>query len=319
MKLWKICKRELKRNLTVMLIPHNTVRPVRITFSFTTLLTILALWTGVTVWAGYLSSRHIDYWKVKADHKIMKLKVVFFAEQVRKSQAMLDQVRENDEQMRSLLQMKSKQAIVEGDGKGGPTVTEKNDLTRVLQERVDEMSEGDIQRQTQALEEETKRRLASYQEVMRQIETERALFHATPNIWPCMGRITSSFGLRFHPVYQSNEFHSGLDIANEKNTPICATAEGAVRICDWQPGYGKLVVIDHGYGYRTYYGHLSAIKVTANQRVRRGEVIGLMGSTGTSTGNHVHYEIQYKGSALNPLRFLKKYAAPLAKAGFAAN
>lgn len=319
MKFWRVCKRELKRNLTVMLIPHNTVRPVRITFSFTTLLAIIAVWTGVTVWAGYLSSRHIDYWKVKADHKIMKLKVVFFAEQVRKSQAMLDQVRENDEQMRSLLQMKSKQAIVEADAKGGPSADDEHSLARVLEDRVDEMSEEDIRKQTQALEEETNRRIASYHEVMRQIEAERALYLATPNIWPCRGRITSSFGLRFHPVYQSNEFHSGLDIANEKGTPVCATAEGAIRVCDWQPGYGKLIVIDHGYGYRTYYGHLSSIKVTAGQRVRRGEVIGLMGSTGTSTGNHVHYEIQYRGSALNPVRFLKKTAAPLAKAGFAAN
>ncbi|MHB9155369.1 MAG: M23 family metallopeptidase, partial [Endomicrobiales bacterium] len=218
MNIWKRAKRELKRNLTVMLIPHNSVKPVRINFSLTFLLFLVASWTGFTLWAGYLSSRHIDYWKIQADQKLMQLKVGFFAEQVKKSQEMLDQVKENDAQVRTLLKMRSKQEIIEAEGQGGPREEESRDLGRLLSGRIHEMSEQDIRRQTAVLQEETRHRLESQKEIFTHIERERAVYRATPAIWPCVGHVTSPFGFRIHPIYGDNEFHSGLDIANSRNT-----------------------------------------------------------------------------------------------------
>ncbi len=309
-------KRELKRRLTVMFIPHNSVNPLRLTFSFSFLLFLVATWTGLTLWAGYLASRHIDYWKVKADNKLMNLKVVFFAEQVKKSHDMLEQVKENDSLVRSLLEMKSKKAIIESEseGKGGPTGYDREDLERVINGTVQEMSQQDIARQTVALQEETRRQIASHQEILQHIEDLRVLYRATPSIWPCVGHLTSRFGFRLHPIYNSYEYHSGLDIANVKNTSIYATADGYVKLCDWQPGYGRLIIVDHGHGYATYYGHLQKILVRLGEKVRRGQLIGLMGSTGTSTGTHLHYEIQYSRRAVNPVRFLKKLPQQLAAA-----
>jgi murein DD-endopeptidase MepM/ murein hydrolase activator NlpD len=305
-----------------MVIPHNSIRPIRIRFSVTLLLGIAVSWTFLTISAGYLYSRHIDYLRIRADHELMKLKVVFFAQEVKKSQEMLEQVKENDEQVRALLQMKSKKAIIESEtqAQGGPTIDDAHDLSMVLSGKLNEMSREDIVRQTTALQEETQHRLSSYREIFSHVQAERALFLATPNLWPCTGHLTSVFGFRIHPLSHRNEFHAGLDIANSRNTPIYATSDGLVRIASWQPGYGRMVIIDHGFKFTTLYGHMNRLLVKEGQRVHRGQMVGLMGSTGSSTGDHCHYEVRYKGNVVNPVRYLKKtvYQLPrnnTAKAG----
>lgn len=306
MKLWDKAKHELKRNFTIMLIPHNTIKPMRISFSLSFLIFMAAVWTGVTIWAGYLSSRHIDYWRVKADNELMNIRVKFFAQEVKKSQEYLDQIKENDNQVRTLLEMKSKKDIIESDGKGGPTANEVKDLERLLSGKVYEMSQQDMHRQSQALLQQAQQRLQRHKEVLEYVDTQRALFRSTPNIWPCIGRVTSKFGFRIHPITFSTEFHNGLDIANAMNTPIYSTAFGEVKFCDWQSGYGRLIIIEHGYGYKTYYGHLRKILVKPGDKVTRGQLIGLMGDTGTATGHHLHYEITFNERDIDPAYYLKR-------------
>ena len=112
------------------------------------------------------------------------------------------------------------------------------------------------------------------------------------------GTITSVYGRR------SSGFHTGLDLATSTGTPIYASASGTVTFAGTQGGYGKLVIIDHGNGYQTYYAHCSAIYVTAGQKVNQGDNISAVGSTGNSTGPHVHFEIRYNGSTLNPQNYI---------------
>lgn len=300
------CKRELKRNFTVMLIPHNTIKPVRISFTLSFILFMACLWTGVTIWAGYISSKQIDYWRVQTDNELMKIKVKYFAQEVKKSQEYLDQIKENDAQVRTLLQMKNKKDIIESDGKGGPTPGDVKDLQRMMTGRIAEMNQQDMHRQAQALLALAKARLESHKEVLEYVETQRELFRAMPNCWPCIGRVTSQFGFRIHPIYGEEEFHNGLDIANVVNTPIYATAYGTVQLADWQAGYGRLIIIDHGRGYKTYYGHLRQFMVKSGDKVKRGQLIGLMGDTGSSTGTHVHYEITLNDHDVNPAHYLKQ-------------
>lgn len=306
MRLFKSAKNLLKRHLTVMFIPHTDIRPLKITFTFSFLLFLLAAWTGITIWAGYVSGQNMDYWRLSTENRLMKLKVVFFAHQVLKSQEMLDQVRQNDQQIRTLLELKSKKEIIEYEGKGGPTDDQRNDFAKVLQDTLYNISQRDINRQTRDLQEEISQRMESYSEITSYLDKERAIIKATPNCWPCIGRVTSSFGMRMHPLHESNEFHSGIDIANERNTPVYATAYGKVMHCDWQAGYGRLIVLDHGYGYQTYYGHLQKILVKQDEFIKRGQLIALMGDTGASTGDHLHYEVQCNGQPVNPIHFLKK-------------
>ena len=123
----------------------------------------------------------------------------------------------------------------------------------------------------------------------------------TPTGWPTNGFISSGYGLRWNGA----EFHQGIDIAAEMGTPIVATADGVVTIAGWNAGgYGNMVDIDHGSGVSTRYGHASAVVVTPGQRVRRGQIIAYVGSTGHSTGPHLHYEVRLSGQPVNPTSYL---------------
>ena len=125
-----------------------------------------------------------------------------------------------------------------------------------------------------------------------------------PSIWPAKGVISSTFGARQDPVYGGGAFHEGLDIANDTGTTIVATAAGTVTYPAYAGGYGNLIEIDHGNGFITKYGHNSALLVQAGMTVKKGQSIALMGSTGKSTGSHVHYEVRVNGVATDPLLFL---------------
>lgn len=117
--------------------------------------------------------------------------------------------------------------------------------------------------------------------------------------------LTSGFGVRSDPFRGGAAMHSGVDIPGPVGTPIYATADGIIGRTGWVGGYGNLVEIDHGKGIQTRYGHLSAIRAVAGTRVKRGDLIGLMGSTGRSTGSHLHYEVRLDGRAVNPTPFLR--------------
>lgn len=122
--------------------------------------------------------------------------------------------------------------------------------------------------------------------------------------WPVSGPITSPFGYRFHPIYGREIFHSGIDIGVDEGTPVHAADSGVVVEADWIDGYGNAVIIDHGNGMSTLYGHNSELAVSAGQTVSKGQVIAYAGSTGNSTGPHVHFEVRVNGDPVNPLNYL---------------
>lgn len=133
------------------------------------------------------------------------------------------------------------------------------------------------------------------------------LANSTPSIWPVRGRITSAYGRRQDPFNGERSFHPGIDISSPAGTPVVATADGNVISAEWEGGLGRCVKLLHGRdGYTTVYGHLTEYFVLKGQAVRRGEVIGLVGSSGRTTGQHVHYEVHYRKMAVNPYRFLKE-------------
>lgn len=128
---------------------------------------------------------------------------------------------------------------------------------------------------------------------------------STPSIWPTTGRLTSGFGRRRSPFNASIiEFHHGVDIANSFRTPIYATADGVVVFAGFRGGWGRLIIISHGYGFETHYAHLSRYAVSEGTRVTKGQVIGCMGNTGRSTGVHLHYEVHVNGVAVNPMNYM---------------
>jgi murein DD-endopeptidase MepM/ murein hydrolase activator NlpD len=136
------------------------------------------------------------------------------------------------------------------------------------------------------------------------IATKQAQAASTPSSWPSQGDITSAFGYRNSPWGYGRQFHEGIDIAADWGTPIIATASGEVVFSGWNGGYGKMVMIDHGNGIVTAYAHNASNNVDVGQRVKKGDHIADMGSTGASTGPHVHYEVRVGGEKVNPQRYM---------------
>ena len=135
---------------------------------------------------------------------------------------------------------------------------------------------------------------------------QSAVMAATPSLLPIQGWLSSTFGYRRHPYDGTYRLHSGVDIAAEPGTPVRAPAQGLVIYSGYREGYGKVVVIDHGYGIRTLFAHNSKLFANAGIRVKRGEIISQVGSTGQSTGPHLHYEVRKNGVPVNPVTFFSR-------------
>jgi murein DD-endopeptidase MepM/ murein hydrolase activator NlpD len=144
--------------------------------------------------------------------------------------------------------------------------------------------------------------------VRHDVEQQEKLAAATPSIWPAHGWLTGYFGGRPDPFTGEADFHQGLDISTEKGQPVYATADGVVESASYTGDYGNFIVLTHDFGLSTRYGHLSAFNVSPGAKVKRGDVIGFVGSTGRSTGAHVHYEVLANGKLINPLPLLTQPA-----------
>ena len=136
------------------------------------------------------------------------------------------------------------------------------------------------------------------------VERRHALASATPSVWPVAGWLTSAYGNRRDPITRGADFHPGLDISADYGQPVLATGDATVDHAAPNGAYGNMVILDHGFGIVTKYGHLSRFNVRAGETVKRGQVIGFVGSTGRSTGAHLHYEIWMNGRLTNPMTLL---------------
>lgn len=144
----------------------------------------------------------------------------------------------------------------------------------------------------------------SFQSLIGSLETKRSLLASTPTIWPVKGWLTAGFGQRRSPFTGQRQMHEGVDIANTVGTPVIAPADGIVTYTGPLGGFGDVVSVDHGHKISTFYAHLQQHKVSQGQRVRRGDVIGLVGTTGRVTGPHLHYEIQVNEVSVDPTKYV---------------
>jgi len=155
----------------------------------------------------------------------------------------------------------------------------------------------------------------SYKELAVLVKNKELILAATPAIQPVsnqdLNRIASGFGTRIDPIYKTPKMHAGLDFSAPQGTPIYATADGRIATAGHSDGgYGNHVIINHGYGYETLYGHMVRIKSRSGQKIKRGEIIGYVGSTGKSTGPHLHYEVRKGGRKLDPVYFFYNDLSP---------
>jgi murein DD-endopeptidase MepM/ murein hydrolase activator NlpD len=155
-----------------------------------------------------------------------------------------------------------------------------------------------------------------FEKISNQLENNQKLSFSLPAIKPCKGDLSDGFGIRMHPILHRLRMHQGIDIVANSGSPVYATGNGTVDFTGYNGGYGLTVMIDHGFGYKTIYAHLSKIKVKKHAKILRGDIIALSGNTGLSTGPHLHYEVEHDGVKLDPEHFFFKgfnYFAALAK------
>jgi len=272
---------------------------------------------GVTITAGYFYAQLADYRSEAVEFNAYK-------EHKEEQQNKLEQLLNNNEKMLrdmaeiSNLEKKLRRAIIRDvdsstlnpgtgailntetsvgsyTGQGGPKAMDTNSTMAVLQ----------------AQDENISRMIAvtkkSVSELLGEIEGRSGTLATFPDRWPTDGGVISSnYGGRVDPVSKGFEYHVGLDIAVDFGTPVYATAAGTVEQAGWNGGYGRFVRLNHGNGYVTAYGHMSGLAVSAGQQVIKGEIIGFVGSTGYSTGPHLHYEVMADGKNIDPFYVIKE-------------
>ena len=305
------CWRELDGGYTVMLVPHDGRQISKRDLHTAQLKKACALAGGVITGAvvlilalsGLLYSRNkevnelSEYRKIRAQQEQKLQELAKNTEAVQKQLAMLHkietQVREQMKKSGMEVPGKSELAAKNG-GKGGPSRTNISNLV-VLQE------------QNAFLQQHLAASTQDWDNLLTSIKTENYRQEVTPNLWPLDGGyVSSEFGGRANPFDgYSSDYHPGIDIADNYGAPVYASASGYVQRAGWYGGYGKYIKISHDYGYATAYAHLSSIEINAGDYVSKGQIIGYVGSTGYSTGPHLHFEVLLHGTQINPRRLMK--------------
>ena len=173
---------------------------------------------------------------------------------------------------------------------------------------------ANLTQKTENLERDLYVQAKSYEEILRYVKSQEIKMENLPAIQPVLNkdltRVASGYGWRNDPVYHTRRFHAGMDFTAPIGTDVYATGNAKVTFTGWKQGYGNCVIIDHGFNYETLYAHLSKSLVRKGQNVKRGDVIALVGNTGKSTGPHLHYEVHYKGHAVDPRNFYFQDLSP---------
>lgn len=274
----------LLRPVTLMVLPADSARAFRVRLPAAALAGLVVIWAGAVGLALVLGARQIQYEAMRLLNAHLSARLERYAGDVARAEALAERLEPLERDLREALAGTRRQAE-RGGGTGGP--------------RVDFLP-GEIPGRVAKLE-------RAGAELFRDWDSLSSLVAATPAGWPVRGWLTSGFGERVSPYTgEIGTLHQGVDIANKLGSPITAVADGLVVQAGWTSGgYGKMVEIVHGYGYATRYGHCSRLRATPGQRVRRGDVIAYVGSTGNATGPHCHYEVRLYGVPVNPRPFMQ--------------
>jgi murein DD-endopeptidase MepM/ murein hydrolase activator NlpD len=291
----------LSKRFTILIIPEGSHRVRRFALRLTALkwsaagvACCLLLVIGLAVYALKAGFDRHEFEKLRVQAQVHQQEMgqlVVKLETLRKELVVMAQNDAKVRVMNKLIKPKAEANLL--GGVGGPAVGD---------EPLDNLAS--LQRQIDDLRREVDLSRVSQEEIQGFLNDQRSLLGSRPAGWPAKGWVTSDFGVRRDPFDGQRRMHEGLDIATRTGTPVVATAAGIVREVGTEPGYGKLVVIDHGYGFSTAYGHNSRLLVKVGQRIKRGDLIATAGNTGRSSGPHVHYEVRLNGVPVNPQKFL---------------
>lgn len=292
-----------QKKMTFMVVPHDGGSPVKIRTNLFVLHTSVLIFGGLLTWAVMLIAKDINYELASIDQRRFKANMEGILSEIKNNRVLLSQMSQVDAKFRKLLKLGDRKQVMVYNGVGGPTEQDSSDFSQLLQERNEELM-NKINANLKETSKVASQQEASFKEISKYLDKQRSILASTPSIWPLKGWITSGFGKRASPLTGEPGRHFGVDIANEVGSPIRVTADGLVTYAGWENGYGRVVVVEHGYGFSTRYGHCSHIDVKVGDEVKRGQIISYVGSTGRSTGSHVHYEVRIHGIPVDPEKYL---------------
>ena len=271
-----------------------------------TLVLVFVLWLVNTLCGFGFFIRTYDYNITQAENNLMRVKMKLIADELERGRKYLDLTRTTDTQMRQMLGMPGGKFINLPKGWEAAKEKENARFKEMWDKDLTELDADEFGEYIDVIEDAAKTRLASFQEIAWYFANRREGLNSTPSIRPSSARISSGFGYRLDPFgHRSTKRHNGLDFAGKPDSPIVVTADGVVRHAGWVPSYGQAILVDHGLGYSTLYAHTTGIRVKAGDVVKRGDKIATMGSSGRSTGTHLHYEVWKDGQAVNPRNYFK--------------
>jgi murein DD-endopeptidase MepM/ murein hydrolase activator NlpD len=273
-KIYRLFKRAMTP-VSIMVIPHGNPKPLRLKIpAIGILLSLLLLAVGAVQICGVVING--------LKYPFLVDQVEYYDKQFSQWNSTVTALREVETDFRQAFSLKSRDQILEN---------------------IDTSYTGSIDIQT--LMKELQRTVETVDEIKDYLRIQKDIYLATPKGFPVEGNVTSPYGKRENPFSGASSFHSGVDISASPGTPIRATADGVVSHSGWTQHSGYLVVLEHGCGFSTIYAHNKKNTVKMGQTVKRGEVIAYVGSTGKSTGPHVHYEVWEKGKNVNPKKYLQ--------------
>ncbi|MBS1114705.1 MAG: rane protein [Nitrospirae bacterium] len=258
-----------------MLIPHTDRKALQVKVPSVGVFASVILWFIGTV---YVFSVAVD----ALEYNRMKESLNYYSGQFSEMRKTMTSLKNAEAEFRRIFSFKTKERVLEN---------------------IDTSDNGSIDMEN--LKEEIKLTMESIGEIKDYLSQQRDLYMSTPKGWPVDGQVSSSYGYRLHPKTGARDFHSGMDIAADPGLPVKATADGIVSYAGWSGGSGNLVALEHGFGFSTFFAHNRLVAVKVGQKVKRGDILGYVGSTGNSTGPHLHYEVWKEGKALDPITFIE--------------
>lgn len=300
---------DANHSFTFFFVPANgqnvakrNIKRSQLKWAFNTALVVLAVFVGsfaymahVTMVSKAQQKELAEYKQTKAEQAETIRQLRAMAEKNQKQLAALskleDQVR--DHMAKNGAKLPPKNEADKSNGQGGPMEGNAPSQMNVMIQQ-----EKNIQSMANATQ-------ANLKNLLNVIERENERKESQPSVWPTSETyVTSPFGGRRNPFGGGRDWHPGIDIAGSYGNPVYASGSGQVTMAEWYYGYGKYIKINHGHGYETAYGHLSSIEVQPGQRVKKGQLIGRVGSTGYSTGPHLHFEVMLNGEQVNPSKLM---------------
>jgi murein DD-endopeptidase MepM/ murein hydrolase activator NlpD len=278
MKIIRMWLKKAFTSVTIMVIPHDNLRALNLKVPAAGLIIVLLL---AVIGAGYTLGLAVSGLEYKTQHHAMAEKMNFYSGQFYQWASTMIALKEVEREFRQLFSFKTKEEVLENVNTSFAGSLEIPDLIKELKKTVETVDE-----------------IKDY------LRIQKDIYVATPRGYPVAGNVTSPFGKRIDPLTGEIAFHSGIDISSSLGSPIQATADGVVSHSGWTQKSGYVVVLEHGCGYSTVYAHNKTNAVKVGQTVKRGDIIGYVGSTGKSTGPHVHYEVWKDGKSVDAQRYV---------------